>query len=423
MDIGIQFEFLLKPRISKPSDQRFGEWPPAPDRVFQALVSAGAETGQDFFILSCLESAPAIQAAPGKTWAAPDRYVPENFRRGKQYHVGALRHSPIIIPENPIVTYVWRNIAEDAVKQVKGIVEQVTYIGRAKSIVRGTVVPADSVNIDYEPDKQGDCYIRTPYPGRLDDLEAAFQAGRRSLPAPETKYRKVSEKVVLTEWGDLIALRPNRTLDIHETSKWTDLMRKAVLSIGGDELPGLIHGHKCHRHLAWAAIPDVGHSHAKGHILGLGCWLPKEITEKERLMVVDLMTQVTNVKGIKMEFDHQRLKGLQTRTWSAKSRFWTTVTPAALDRWPKKDSPENIIREHISQRGLPAPVNVICSSYSPVTGAAIAHFKKYACRRGSRYICHVQIEWKNPVEGPLLIGAERYFGGGLCRPQFKRRSI
>ncbi len=416
MDIGIQFEFLVKPRISEPSNPRFGEYPPNPDRIFQAMVSAGAETGQDFFILSCLESAPAIQASPYRVWAAPDRYVPENFRRGRKYHSGALRRSPIVFPENPTVTYVWRNVPRDAAQPIKNIVEQVTHIGRAKSFVRSTVVPAESVQITYEPDQQGDTLLRAPYPGRLDDLETAFQAGRRSTPAPGVRYRNVADKIVSTEWGELITLRPNRTLDIHDTAKWADHMRKAILSVGGDDVPGLIHGHGCHRHIAWAVIPDVGHKHAKGDVLGIGCWLPKDISVKERLLIVDLTTRITDVQGIKMSLDRQNLKGLQTQTWSRKSRSWATVTPMALDRWPKKESPENIVRKHLTQRGLPEPLNVICSSHSPVTGSATGYFRRYACRRKNRYICHVQMEWEYPVEGPLLIGAERYFGGGLCRP-------
>ncbi len=49
-----------------------------------------------------------------------------------------------------------------------------------------------------------------------------------------------------------------------------------------------------------------------------------------------------------MSLDRQNLKGLQTQTWSGKSRSCATVTPMALDRWPKKESPENIFRKHLT---------------------------------------------------------------------------
>ena len=92
MDVAVQIEFLVTPQLADPASPQYGEWPPAPDRVFQALVATAAETGKDLRILGHLESAPDIQATDATITRAPRRYVPDNFRRSDRYHQGAARY-------------------------------------------------------------------------------------------------------------------------------------------------------------------------------------------------------------------------------------------------------------------------------------------------------------------------------------------
>lgn len=420
MQIGVQIEFLITPQLSNPSSPKYGEWPPAPDRVFQALVATAAETGQDMNVLSHLESAPAVQASEAVTTPAPVRYVPDNFRRSKRYHQGAAKYLPTVSPDSPIVTYVWDNVPTFAIKPLREIVEQITHIGRASSLTRGTLVESESVVVNWIPDKHGELLLRVPYHGRLDDLREAYQAGMRSPSAPVSGYRNADNVYPSTQWGDLMVLRPERQLETANTALWSDKMRRAVMSKAEDNMPALIHGHGDHRHVAWTAIPDVGHKYASGNILGLGCWLPSDVTLEERGLLGSLLMKVSDLDGIKLNIDQTGLKGLQASTWSQASRVWATTTPTALDRWPKRNKPpEEIVAQSLMSMGLPEPIRVKCDNHSPVIGAA--NSRKYASRRGNRFITHAVIEWDKPVAGPLLIGADRYFGSGLCRPLSERR--
>ena len=104
----------------------------------------------------------------------------------------------------------------------------------------------------------------------------------RSPSAPVSGYRNAESVYPASEWGDLMVLRPERQLDITNTAKWTDRVRRAVMSKAEDNMPALIHGHGDYRHVAWTAIPDVGHRYASGNILGLGCWLPSDVSLEER---------------------------------------------------------------------------------------------------------------------------------------------
>ncbi len=420
MEIAVQVEFLTTPQLSDPSFPKYGEWPPAPDRLFQALVATAAETGCDISVLSCLESAPAVKASEAISSHAPLRYVPDNFRRSKRYHQGAARYLPTVLPASPVVTYVWSNVPTSAILPLREIVQNITHIGRASSLARGSLVDAKSVSADWVPDDRGELLLRVPYPGRLDDLQEAYRAGSRSATAPVVGYRNAKNVYASTEWGDLMVLRPERQLDILNTPMWTDKMRRAVMSKAGDDIPALVHGHDDHRHVAWTAIPDVGHRYASGQILGLGCWVPSDITMKERGLIGSLLMKVEDLCGIKMQLDQVGLKGLQASTWSRASHTWASVTPIALDRWPKRKKPaEEIVADSLTALGLPQPTRVSCSGHSPVKGAA--NPRKYPSRRGNRFISHAVIEWSEPIAGPLLIGADRYFGSGLCRPTVERR--
>lgn len=415
MTFGVQIEFLVAPQLSDPASPRYGEWPPVPDRIFQALVATAAETGQSMEVLQHLESAPALQASNAIITEAPLQYVPDNFRRGKRYHQGAARYLPTVLPENPIVTYLWEDVPPDAIETLTNIVVQVTHIGRASSLVRATVIDPQTVEMNWRPDPHGYLQLRAPYPGRLEHLKVAYQAGLKSPTAPVFSYKNIKETYPSLNWGDLMVLRPDRQLPIEQTPIWAEKFRSAVMSKADENMPALIHGHDNHRHVAWTALPDVGHKYASGGILGLGCWLPGDVTLSERGLLGTLFVQLREVGGVKFELDQVGLKGLQRSTWSYPSKTWASVTPIALDRWPKKNKPAEIVMaESLIKMGLPRPLKVICSNHSPIKNAA--NPRKYPARKGNRFITHAIIEWEAPVEGPILMGADRYFGGGLCRP-------
>ncbi|MBM9514721.1 type I-G CRISPR-associated protein Csb2 [Desulfogranum marinum] len=415
MDMGVQIEFLVTPQLSIPSSPKYGEWPPAPDRVFQALVATAAETGQNMDVLRYLESAPTIKASDALAPPAPVRYVPDNFKRTKRYHQGAARHLPTVHPKSNTVLYIWKDMPEEVAEPIRLIVTNLTHIGRATSFVRGSLVTKDMGNGDWIPDEHGDLLLRAPYPGRLDHLCEAYAAGLRSSAAPSVGYRKAHENYFTTSWGDLMVLRPERQLALTETVYWTSKIRQAVMSLAPEDMPALIHGHGNHRHVAWTALPDVGHKYASGGIIGLGCWLPSDVTGHERALLGSIFMKLTKLDNIQLRIDSFGLKGLQQETWNRASRKWATVTPIALDRWPKKNkSAEQIISDSLVAMDLPAPLNITCSNESPLKKAANA--RKYPSRKGNRFITHAVIEWKNSISGPLLVGADRYFGSGLCRP-------
>lgn len=326
--IAIQIEFLGVPKLSNPSDPRYAEWPPAPDRVFQALLASAAETGQDFAILSNLESAPAITHGDALCHKGPLHQVPTNF---KSQHVNTPVYMPYAMTSDPAVTYSW-DVPANLAPALKPIVEAVTYVGRSSSFVRASIVEA--VEPTWVPDAQGELLMRVPHAGRLDELQVAYQAGHRSPPAHTTGYRRADTVYPTAGWGELRVLRPHRALDQQDTLIWTDKMRVAVMSHAPANMPSVIHGHDNHRHVAWTALPNVGNSYARGEILGIGCWLPADMTSAESAVLGASLLRVREIDGIQFQLDQVGLRGLQAETWNRASRSWASVTPIALDHWP-----------------------------------------------------------------------------------------
>ena len=108
-------------------------------------------------------------------------------------------------------------------------------------------------------------------------------------------------------------------------------------------------------------------------------------------------------------------------TWVGPSETWVSVTPVALDRHPKKGKlgVEEIVAQACVRVGYPEPIQVEFrpDAYFQGVPPALA-FPPLPRRSGrpSEIRWHVAIRFARPMDGPLLLGAGRYFGYGLMRP-------
>lgn len=117
-------------------------------------------------------------------------------------------------------------------------------------------------------------------------------------------------------------------------------------------------------------------------------------------------------------------KTLQPDTWSEPSRDWATVTPVLLDTFPKDaygPEAQQIVATACERIGLPRPVQVAVGPVSAVLGVPPWHSFLGPRRAGKpvRLHAHAILRFAAPVRGPILLGAGRYRGLGLCRPLVK----
>ena len=131
---------------------------------------------------------------------------------------------------------------------------------------------------------------------------------------------------------------------------------------------------------------------------------------------------------------------LDPSTWARQSKTWSSVTPIVLDRAPRArgDAYDAEVSRTIARsctlQGLPAPASVYTSNVPYLSGPPLSTaFPRYTLpTRGSspaqgagdkkpakevaRVHTHARITFDEDVCGPVILGAGRYNGYGLCMP-------
>lgn len=192
-------------------------------------------------------------------------------------------------------------------------------------------------------------------------------------------------------------------------------------------------------HLALLPLAFVGHANADGHLVGLAAALPSRLDPEERLQVLRILGRVGELRlgslgvwHLVRDLGDRPLWNLQPGTWTAHpagATHWSTVTPVAFDRHPKEKDPAAYQREVAEMVAracvaieLPRPREVVITPVSAHLGVPPGHaFPRLARRDGNdRRHTHAILIFDEPVRGPMLIGAGRYRGYGVCRPMEQR---
>jgi CRISPR-associated protein Csb2 len=424
-------------------DRTQSEWPPHPARLFSALASAFFENGakpEERRALEWLEQLPpaCIKAGePGRpvrtTAFVPTNYVGDNVpvlrdKRPRQF--------PAQGPSEATVYFIWPEVEPDGeIESALGsLAERTGYLGKACSLVRMEIVKTVEAP-NYIPDEEGEETLRVPARGRLEELAQAYELDRRPSPGAMQTYRKAgkeAETICESELGTMLVLRKvgGPGLPIESTLTLTNAVRRALQSSVKDGEPGaqLIHGHNESTHCAIVALPFVEYEHADGHLMGIAIVLPRKVTSVERTTVLRACATVArngvHIDGIgDWEIDMDDFyseQSLKARTWTEPSSHWSTVTPILLDRFPKKKGPtvQEIVMQACRRIGLPAPIDIQHGPYSELRG--VAPVPAFRLQRKPderpRWGVHARLRFGEKVRGPVLLGAGRYFGLGLLRP-------
>ncbi|HEY8456114.1 MAG TPA: type I-U CRISPR-associated protein Csb2, partial [Actinopolymorphaceae bacterium] len=287
-------------------------------------------------------------------------------------------------------------------------------------------------------------------PERLRPVLGLWQGYRRvdteaDVPPRETVFDPAFTVLRLEPTAEAFGGR----LDLTTTLRLTDVLRAALMNrateLGLDPVPEVITGHQLdgqplHRpHAAFIPLGFVGREHADGHLLGLALVLPRDAHwprhAVERRQVLTALARIQTLKLGRLgvwrlvpEVRESPAYNLTPEAWTGGhrgARVWGTVTPIVLDRHPKAESRREyyeevaaVIRQSCERIGLPTPVSVTTGPVSPHLGVPASHeFPRLERKDGSqRRHTHATIVFEEPVVGPVLLGAGRYRGYGLCRP-------
>lgn len=402
----------------------------------------------------------AIDAQPSdKALKTAASLMPE--RRTRQ-----VRTFPVVRPETPTFAFLWPTADPSPHRAaLEQLCARVTRLGHSSSLVRCSAVDRD-LTPTLVPSDEGDVVLRVVGPGQLERLDRAFEHHQgvqsRVLPARPQRYRSASkvtappppaESVFSTDWVLFERVGGSRPV----SSRATDLaraLRGALIELhGNQDLPATLSGHAEsgpteQPHVAFVPLPFVGHEHADGALMGCALVLPRELAKNDRELLLRLVAKwekeradqrgnLTLAGGTLPSFIVRRVDvsakaALDPTRWCRASTRFITATPIALDKNPGnlRSNQDGTARKaaleaqhSISEACLRVvgvrPVSVEVSLAPLLPGAQhVRDFLPWPGRPGRtpRVRVHADICFATPVRGPLLLGAGRYFGLGLCLP-------
>jgi CRISPR-associated protein Csb2 len=380
-----------------------------------------------------------------------------------------VRTFPVVLPETPMFAFLWAKAdPTDHREALARLCARVTRLGHSSSLVRCAMVERDLLPT-LVPTHDGDVVLRVVAPGQLDRLERAFEHHKgvenRVLPARPQRYGPAFEKVTESKPPMSVFSSSDNDWVLFErvggarpvASRATDVaraLRAALIEVHGEQnLPATLSGHTANGpteqpHVAFVPLPFVGHEHADGALMGCALVLPRDLPRADRETLLRLVARwekeranergnLTLAGGTLPPFYVRRVNvsakdTLNPSRWSRRSKRFITATPIALDK-----NPGNLRSNHhgtaykaaleaqqsisdACQRVVGVrPVSVEVSLAPLLPGAQhVREFLPWPGRPGRtpRVRVHADIRFANPVTGPLLLGAGRFFGLGLCLP-------
>lgn len=452
------------------------EWPPHPARFQMALVAAWGDGGEDGAereavewlesleppLIVCGEATPRVGGSGDSMLSGQPvtTYVPVNdpFGTGTRLRGGdpvedrtrkeRAFPSASVWPE--VVRFLWptARLTPERRAALDALARRTSCLGHSSSLVGVRWLDHASDHATWRPGVEHADEVRAlrvPYPGRLSELVARHAEGRRPAGGRVVRYGRQPDAVDRADepargvFGELVVLRrvEGDRLSARAAHGVAATLRAALMAHGPQPTPSWLGGHEPGErsgpastpHVGFVALPDVGHPHAGGHLLGCAILLPRALDAGQRrqaLVTLGHIEELVFRDGRRWRVEpvgpDAALAGLQRSTWTRSSRTWGSVTPVVLDRYPEEpfgDEAAAIVRRACVFAGLPEPDGVELGPVSWVAGAPPARdFAPMPGKPGrpARWHLHVRLRFDQLVAGPMAIGAGRYQGFGLCRP-------
>lgn len=344
------------------------------------------------------------------------------------------------------------------------LAQDTAYVGHSASLTRCRFV------LGPEPAGSGRAVAaeRAVYPGRFAELRRSHDAGVRPAPGASVRVAvaapEPSPGVFGGEWLVLEHVADDMP-DLRACAVVAKAIRDTVLSgyqrMGmGDAIPETVSGHQADGrptslpHLAVVPLPFVGSRYADGHVLGFALVPPAASRilrdemflralravapldeERGRRVLTVATRQMTDaasptVVRFSPAFEASR-QALDPARYLRPSDLFGSVTPIVLDRHLKQkgDAQREEAAEQVAAAcqniGLPRPEQVLVDKHSAVEGAPSAYPPggapswvgwRLPGSMASRGLTHAVIRFSSPVTGPVILGAGRFLGLGLCSP-------
>lgn len=475
MPVSVGFRFVTGAYHATAWDQAvnsgLSEWPPAPWRVLRAILSTWHTRHPELPADRVEHLLTALSAQPPRYWLPPSRashtrhYLPSAAHRSDEVGGTSLTLAPRLhLSEQDLLVIQWPDLEldpEDAA--VLGtLMASIPYLGRAESVCAGELLTAEAVaqraagGWTAPTDEGGQLRVLVPQPevtrAQLEVSPDAMRKAKRLTPvgARWVGYQRPQDDEVDMPQVSRQVSTPHAVrwlLDSRAPFREQDAilattgLRGAVLGVlgGTDKLAADTRGWLMggphndappgdHQHAHWWWVAN------RGAITELMLWVPGGIP-------VDWVGRIASVTHLPEFQDapkgyrpgaalHLQGVGELEATYPAAlgtSRRWRTVTPMLTERFPKKRDDAEVrarfvrkeIQRELDYRGHWWPEPPVISAITVLANwehRDIVAFRRYrwketmaSRRRGFR----VEVEFEQPVTGPVSLGALSHFGFGL----------
>ncbi|MCL6609050.1 MAG: type I-U CRISPR-associated protein Cas5/Cas6 [Geminicoccaceae bacterium] len=464
-------------------DNETADWPPAADRVFSALVASWAARGGEEGEAQALrwlerQPPPAVVASVASARTTPVFYVPPNDARLDRAKTAKgvfpalrtrqLRRFAVARPEEPLVELRWPEVPETPILEaLDRLAADTSCLGASRSLVRCRF------RADGGPGGAARPTARWVYPGRLDELRAAYEARLRPTPGAPVRAAVVGARTepsrasIFDERWLVLEHRDGTMPDLRACALVARRIRDCLMSGYrrlGLPVPETVSGHAADGsptrapHLAIVPLAFVGFPHADGRVMGFALVPPREsglLDDETFRRVLRKLAPIVDVRGTSGEvvreltvctpvgtaaeaafkltfqprFEGSGRRSLDPGLYFGPARRFATVTPIVLDRHLRErgaariDEIRAMIESACERIGLPRPTAIVPDRHAALEGAPSIRIEgapawmrwRLPAELASRQLTHAVLEFAEPVRGPVLLGAGRFCGLGLCR--------
>jgi CRISPR-associated protein Csb2 len=327
--------------------------------------------------------------------------------------------------------------------------------------------------------------LEADYASHHGEEPRTLPAGMVYYRQPEARQPVPRSPLLGGDWY-VLGITGRRLFSASQALAMTRSTRNALLAHSDQPVAEILSGHHQGNgttppldrpHLGVIPLLNAGNPHSDGTVFGVALVLPRDCSDVDRAAVEQaarswsaagfelLLPAATGGQSARLFLEDLGIERAQrepgwletalsvrrktTRRdyWCRPASRWVTVTPIALDRFPGDlrsskprvrdraeneaaesvaracvfaglaDAPEEVrvnVRLEAPLAGLPA-----CSSSGPGRG----RFPRYETGSGTPRACvHAELTFPGPVLGPVLVGAGRYLGYGLCLPDDEKEA-
>jgi CRISPR-associated protein Csb2 len=467
---------LLDPLFHGRCDDDEPEWPPSPMRVFQALV-AGSRAGcrqctwsekkaEAFRWLECRTApriiAPEARRANGYTFFVPNNDSDKKFERQERLTSKFVRPHIVatgrVADVGPTLHYLWP-VADDewetAHAHVETLCQEARYLmalgwGIDQAVGVGRTLAEDAVALlngrewrAWDRVGAGRCKLRIPVPGSLKQLEQAHESflGRlnRNQFCPPLKVSRFESVAyfsanvlprrfhVAFEFPDGVAFGQEAA---NEVAAMVRSLACQLAKKDTHEFPGgsesFVAGHVNSAKLtpprfSYLPLPTIGHRYADGMIRRVLIAEPfggdgSHASWAESRLRNGLLKDIHGSERAVLLEPRSSSRGVIDR-YVRESRTWTSVTPIVLPGFDDCEY-EKAVRlcfDALRQANLSVKgVQELSLRKAPYWPGAL-HPAQYRRPDYLRHLptWHLKLVFREPVAGPLSIGAGRHCGLGV----------